>query len=85
MTNNTSRKTLFINKHKRVNGELFDEIRLKKGLSKFKLASEVEMSPQTVGRILSGGDSRPSTIKKIGEYLAVPSDKWYVKRTYQEK
>lgn len=85
MTNNTSKKTLFINKHKRANSELFDEIRLKKGLSKFKLASEVEMSPQTVGRILSGGDSRPSTIKKMGEFLKVPADKWYVKRNFEEK
>jgi len=80
MTTNTSKKTIFNNKHKMVNSELFDEIRLSKGLSRFKLALEAEMSPQTVGRVLSGGDPRPSTVKKLGEILGIPPNKWYINR-----
>lgn len=78
MTERTSKKTIFNNKHKRVNFELFDEIRLVKGLSRLKLATEVELSPQTVTRVLSGGDSRPSTVKIIGDFLGVQPKDWYV-------
>lgn len=84
MTNTTPKcrkKTVFINKDKRVNSELFDEVRLSKGLSRFRLAVEVELSPQTVRRVLVvGEDPRPSSVKKIGEYLGIPSRDWYMKR-----
>lgn len=78
MTDKTSKKTIFNNKHKRVNCELFDEIRLVKGLSRLKLATEVELSPQTVTRVLSGGDSRPSTVKIIGDFLGISANEWYI-------
>lgn len=81
MTTTAHKKTIYINKDKRVNSELFDEIRLTKGLSRFKLAIDVELSPQTVRRVLDvGGDPRPSTVKKVGDYLGIPADKWYVDR-----
>lgn len=84
MTNTTSKcrkKTVFINKDKRVNSELFDEIRLSKGLSRFQLAVEVELSPQTVRRVLvAGEDPRPSSVKRIGDYLGISSKDWYIKR-----
>ena len=85
MTVRTSKKTIFNNKYKRVNGELFDEVRLSKGLSRLQLAVEVEMSPQTVTRVLSGGDSRPSTVKKVAEFLGIPIKNWYVKKTIKDK
>lgn len=74
-------KTLFINKEKRVNSELFDEVRLARGLSRFQLAIELEIAPQTVRRVLTvGGDPRPATVKKIGEYLGIPAKDWYIER-----
>ena len=74
-------KTLFINKEKRVHSELFDEIRLARGLSRFQLAIELEISPQTVRRVLRiGGDPRPATVKKIGEFLGIPAKDWYIQR-----
>ena len=83
MTVSKSKKTIFNNKHKRVNNELFDEVRLAKGFSRFRLAIEVEMSPQTVTRLLIGGDPRPSTVKKVGEFLGIPAKNWYIKRANQ--
>ncbi len=81
MTKTAQEKTIYINKDKRVNSELFDEIRLTKGLSRFQLAIDVELSPQTVRRVLvAGGDPRPSTVKKIGDYLDIPASKWYIER-----
>lgn len=83
MTKNVKQKTLFINKEKRVNSELFDEVRLARGLSRFKLAVELELSPQTVRRLLRvGGDPRPATVKKIGKYLGIPSKQWYKQREH---
>src|SRR5437667_11910566 len=74
-------KTLFINKEKRVHSELFDDVRLARGISRFQLAVEVELSPQTIRRVLTvGGDPRPATVKKIGEYLGIPPKDWYVHR-----
>lgn len=85
MTKTGSNKTIFINKDKRVNSELFDEVRLTKGLSRFQLALEVELSPQTVRRVLvANEDPRPSTVKKVGEYLGIPAKSWYVKREMTE-
>ena len=84
MTASILKKTIFNNKHKRVNSELFDEVRLSQGLSRFRLAIEVEMSPQTVTRLLSGGDCRPSTVKEIGEFLEIPVQNWYIKRESQK-
>lgn len=85
MTKTNSKKTIFINKDKRVNSELFDEVRLTKGLSRFQLALEVELSPQTVRRVLvTDEDPRPSTVKKVGEYLGIPAKDWYVKREISE-
>ena len=81
MTTTAYKKTIYINKDKRVNSELFDEIRLTKGLSRFRLAIDVELSPQTVRRVLVvGGDPRPSTVKKVGDYLGIPAKQWYIKR-----
>lgn len=81
MKKSNHKKTIFINKEKRVNSELFDEIRLTKGLSRFQLAVEVELSPQTVRRVLvPGEDPRPSTVKTIGEFLGIPAKSWYIKR-----
>jgi transcriptional regulator with XRE-family HTH domain len=81
MTTTAQKKTIYINKDKRVNSELFDEVRLSKGLSRFQLAIDVELSPQTVRRVLvAGGDPRPSTVKKVGDYLNIPASKWYIKR-----
>ncbi len=81
MTATKSKKTIFINKEKRVNSELFDEVRLTKGLSRFQLALEVELSPQTVRRVLViDGDPRPSTVKKVGEFLGIPAKQWYTRR-----
>lgn len=81
MTKAAKKKTIYINKDKRVNSELFDEVRLMRGLSRFKLAIDVELSPQTVRRVLvAGGDPRPSTVKKIGDYLDIPPNKWYIER-----
>jgi transcriptional regulator with XRE-family HTH domain len=81
MTETVRKKTLFINKEKRINSELFDEVRLARGLSRFQLAIEVEISPQTVRRVLTvGGDPRPATVKKIGEYLNIPPKDWYTQR-----
>ncbi|KKR59705.1 hypothetical protein A3C29_03645 [Candidatus Daviesbacteria bacterium RIFCSPHIGHO2_02_FULL_40_16] len=81
MTASTQKKTIFINKEKRVNSELFDEIRLNKGLSRFQLALEVELSPQTVRRVLVlDGDPRPSTVKKVGDFLGIPAKNWYIRR-----
>jgi transcriptional regulator with XRE-family HTH domain len=81
MTTTAQKKTIYINKDKRVNSELFDEIRLGKGLSRFQLAIDVELSPQTVRRVLVvGGDPRPSTVKKVGEYLGIPTERWYIQR-----
>jgi len=81
MTTTAQKKTIYINKDKRVHSELFDEIRLTKGLSRFKLAIDVELSPQTVRRVLViGGDPRPSTVKKVGDYLGIPAEKWYIDR-----
>ncbi len=69
MTTTAHKKTIYINKDKRVHSELFDEVRLTKGLSRFKLTIDVELSPQTVRRVLViGGDPRPSTVKKVGDY-----------------
>ncbi len=85
MTKTNSKKTIFINKDKRVNNELFDEVRLTRGLSRFRLALEVELSPQTVRRVLvSDEDPRPSTVKKVGEYLEIPAKDWYIKREVEE-
>jgi transcriptional regulator with XRE-family HTH domain len=81
MAASTRYKRLFINKDKRVNSELLDEIRLARGLSRFRLAMEVEISPQTVRRVLTvGADPRPETVKKIGEYLGIPPKDWYIQR-----
>lgn len=81
MTTTAHKKTIYINKDKRVNSELFDEIRLSKGLSRFQLAIDVELSPQTVRRVLViGGDPRPSTVKKVADYLGIPASKWYIER-----
>lgn len=81
MTTTAHKKTIYINKDKRVNSELFDEIRLSKGLSRFQLAIDVELSPQTVRRVLVvGGDPRPSTVKKVADYLGIPAGKWYIDR-----
>lgn len=81
MTTTSHKKTIYINKDKRVNSELFDEIRLSKGLSRFQLAIDVELSPQTVRRVLViGGDPRPSTVKKVADYLGIPASKWYIDR-----
>lgn len=86
MTANKSKKTIFINKEKRVNSELFDEVRLTKGLSRFQLALEVELSPQTVRRVLvTDGDPRPSTVKKVGDFLGIPAKDWYMKREVSVK
>jgi transcriptional regulator with XRE-family HTH domain len=80
-TETVRKKVLFINKDKRVNTELFDEVRLARGLSRFQLAIELEMSSQTIRRVFTvGGDPRPSTVKKIGEFLDIPSKNWYVLR-----
>lgn len=85
MTKTKSKKTIFINKDKRVNNELFDEVRLTKGLSRFQLAVEVELSPQTVRRVLvSDEDPRPSTVKKVGDFLGIPAKEWYLKRENKE-
>lgn len=85
MTKTAQKKTIFINKDKRVNSELFDEVRLSKGLSRFRLALEVELSPQTVRRVLVvGGDPRPSTVKIVGEFLGIPTKNWYLKRESTE-
>ncbi|MBP9781027.1 helix-turn-helix transcriptional regulator [Candidatus Woesebacteria bacterium] len=85
MTKTKSKKTIFINKDKRVNNELFDEVRLTKGLSRFQLAVEVELSPQTVRRVLvSDEDPRPSTVKKVGDFLGIPAKEWYLKRESKE-
>ncbi len=74
-------KRLFINKEKRVHSELFDEARLARGLSRFRLAVDIELSPQTVRRALTvGGDPRPATVKKMGEYLNIPPKDWYIRR-----
>ena len=82
MTASTPKKTVFINKEKRVNSEIFAEIRITKGISRFQLALEVELSPQTVRRVLVlDGDPRPSTVKKVGEFLGIPAKDWYTKRT----
>lgn len=81
MTTTNQKKTIYINRDKRVNSELFDEIRLTKGLSRFQLAIDVELSPQTVRRVLVvGGDPRPSTVKKIADYLHIPASEWYIDR-----
>lgn len=81
MTEVIRNKTLFINKEQRVNSGLFNEVRLSRGLSRFQLALEVELSPQTIRRALVvGGDPRPITVKKIGEYLGIPPKDWYVER-----
>jgi transcriptional regulator with XRE-family HTH domain len=81
MTEKGRIKTLFINKEKRVHSELFDEKRLECGLSRFRLALEIDLSPQTVRRVLTvGGDPRPATVKKIGEYLGISPKKWYIQR-----
>ena len=81
MTTTAHKKTIYINKDMRVHSELFDEIRLTKGLSRFQLAIDVELSPQTVRRVLViGGDPRPSTVKKVGDYLGIPAGKWYIDR-----
>src|SRR5690349_1307578 len=81
MTGITKKKTVFINKDKRINSERFDAVRLARGLSRFQLAIEVNMSPQTVRRVLTiGGDPRPATVKKIGEYLGIAPEEWYVPR-----
>ena len=85
MTKTKSKKRIFINKDKRVNNELFDEVRLTKGLSRFQLAVEVELSPQTVRRVLvSDEDPRPSTVKKVGDFLGIPAKEWYLKRESKE-
>jgi transcriptional regulator with XRE-family HTH domain len=74
-------KTLFINKEQRVHSELFDTVRLARGLSRFRLAVELEISPKTVRRVLRvGGDPRPATVKKIGDYLGIPAKDWYIQR-----
>jgi transcriptional regulator with XRE-family HTH domain len=74
-------KKLFINKEKRVHSELFDKVRLARGLSRFKIAVELNMSAQTIRRALTfGGDPRPTTVKRIGEFLGIPPDDWYVPR-----
>jgi len=81
MTTTARKKTIYINKDKRVNSELSDEVRLTRGLSRFKLAIDVELSPQTVRHVLeAGGDPRPSTVKKVGDYLDIPASKWYIER-----
>jgi transcriptional regulator with XRE-family HTH domain len=81
MTDTSKHKTLFINKEKRVHSELFDEVRLTRGLSRFRLAVELELSPQTIRRVLTAGeDPRPATVKKIGEYLGIPAHEWYIQR-----
>jgi DNA-binding phage protein len=77
----SAKKTIFINKEKMVHSELFDTVRFAKELSRFQLALEVELSPQTIRRVLmAGGDPRPSTVKKVGEYLGIPSKDWYIRR-----
>jgi ribosome-binding protein aMBF1 (putative translation factor) len=64
---------------------LFDEVRLTKGLSRFQLAVEVELSPQTVRRVLvSDEDPGPSTVKKVGDFLGIPAKEWYLKRESKE-
>jgi transcriptional regulator with XRE-family HTH domain len=86
MTATAKNKTLFINKEKRVHSELFDNVRLTRGLSRFRLAVELEISPQTVRRVLTvGGDPRPETVKKIAEYLEIPPEDWYVQRENEEE
>lgn len=85
MNTTAHKKTIYINKDKRVNSELFDEIRLSKGLSRFQLAIDVELSPQTVRRVLViGGDPRPSTVKKVADYLGIPAERWYIDRESQD-
>ena len=85
MTTTAHKKTIYINKDKRVHSELFDDVRLTKGLSRFQLAIDVELSPQTVRRVLViGGDPRPSTVKKVGDYLGIPAGKWYIDREPQD-
>lgn len=77
----TRNKTLFINKELQVNSKLINDIRLSRGLSRFQLALEVQLAPQTIRRFLSvDSDPRPSTVKKIGEYLGIAPQDWYVQR-----
>ena len=74
-------KKLFIEKEMQVNSELFNKKRRARGLSRFQIAVELEMSAQTVRRAMSkGGDPRPITVKRIGEFLGIPPDDWYVPR-----
>lgn len=66
-------------KKRRVNSKLFNEIRLAKGLSGFQLGIETEISSQSVQCLLTGRrNPRPATVKKVGEYLRIPPNKWYI-------
>lgn len=81
MTEITRNKTVFINKEQRINSELINAVRLSRGLSRFRLATEADLSAQTVRRALAmDSDPRPQTVKKIGEYLDIAPKDWYVDR-----
>ena len=81
MTALSKNKRLFIEREMRVNTELFNKVRRARGLSRFQLAVEVEISPQTVRRVLTiDEDPRPATVKKIGEHLGIPPEDWYIQR-----
>lgn len=74
-------KKLFLNRFLQVNSTLFNDKRLTEGLSILQLALNVNMAPETVRRaLIPGSDSRPSTIKRLGEYLGIPPDQWYIPR-----
>ncbi len=81
MVDKAKKKTLFINKEDQVNTKLFNKVRLARGFSRYQLAVELELSSQTIRRVFTvGSDPRPGTVKKIGEYLGIHSDDWYVPR-----
>lgn len=66
-------------KKKRINSKLFNEVRLAKGLSGFQLGIETDISPQSIQCLLTGRrNSRPATVKKVGEHLKIPHNKWYI-------
>lgn len=80
MTAPNRQKRVHIRIKKCFNVDLFDDVRLARGLSLNELALEVEKSPQTIQRAFGlGRNPHPKTVKKLGEYLGIPSEKWYIR------
>lgn len=74
-------KRLSIQRKKCFNVDLFDDVRLVHGLSLNELALEVDFSAQTIRRaFVLGRNPHPKTVKKLGEFLSIPPEKWYVRR-----